>query len=240
MILTKEISGLHYHYTGHAQRRLYLGCEIEIDSHSPQVRGTTIGNACVHILTEGGMLGVKHVYDGSLRCGVEVITPPATLDVYKLMQPAFLKMFRTLQENNYTDLENKTGGHIHFSRRFLGKDTETRERNVDRLITWVYNNRDAFKKYAMRDTRWAVYNDKRSDDKYVAINTKHEHTIEFRMFAGVKMLPNLLANLELVEMIAMSVAPNSVKPIENYTLETLVESYKRTHQNAYNHWLSVK
>jgi hypothetical protein len=28
--------------------------------------------------------------------------------------------------------------------------------------------------------------------------------------------------------------------LENFTFDTLIESYKRTHANAYNQWLSVK
>jgi hypothetical protein len=238
MILTKEMSGYTYHYTGHAQRKLYLGVELEIDSDNPNASGERVALQIKSILGEGG-LRADVEYDGSLRYGKEIITHPATLDVYKTLTPYFLKAFRVMTDANYTDANTKTGGHVHISRRVFGKDTATREKNVDRLIAWVYREKDSFKKFAMRDTHWAQYYPTRSNEKYVAINTKHDNTIEFRMFNGIKMLNNLLANLELVELLTMTLTKGSVRVLENYTFDALLESYKRTHKNAYYHWLSV-
>jgi hypothetical protein len=238
-ILTKEMGGYVYHYTSHAQRKLYLGVEIEMDSNAPRVDGTTLANHLQRVLRDGG-LTTSVEYDGSLLNGKELITHPATLDVYKKLTPYFLKAFRMMTDANYTDSNKKAGGHIHVSRRVFGKDNATREHNIDRLIAWVYVNRDSFKKFAMRDSQWAEYTSSRRDEKYVAINTRHEKTIEFRMFDGYKMFNNLIANLELVELLTMTITKGSVRVLENFTFDALIESYKRSHPNAYNQWLSVK
>lgn len=238
-ILTKEMGGYVYHYTSHAQRKLYMGVEIEMDSNAPRRSGNDVASELQRILKDGG-LTTSIEYDGSLEYGKELITHPATLDVYKKLTPYFLKAFRVMTDANYTDSNKKAGGHIHVSRRVFGKDMATRERNVDRLIAWVYANRNEFKKFAMRDSQWADYNPSRTSSKYVAINTNHDKTIEFRMFNGYKMFNNLIANLELVELITMTITTGSVRVLENYTLDTLIESYKRSHPNAYNQWLSVK
>lgn len=238
-ILTKEMGGYVYHYTSHAQRKLYLGVEIEMDSNNPRMSGTMLAQSVQGILRAGG-LTTSIADDGSLMNGKELITHPATLDVYKRLTPHFLKAFRMMTDANFTDSNKKAGGHIHVSRRVFGKDLATREQNIDRLISWVYVNRDSFKKFAMRDSQWAEYRSVRSTDKYVAINTKHDNTIEFRMFDGYKMFTNLVANLELVEMLTMTITKGSVRVLENFTFDALLESYKRTHANAYNQWLSVK
>jgi hypothetical protein len=238
-ILTKEMGGYVYHYTSHAQRKLYLGVEIEMDSNNPRVSGQALADNVQAVLRQGG-LTTNVEYDGSLMNGKELITHPATLDVYKKLTPYFLKAFRMMTDANYTDSNKKAGGHIHVSRRVFGKDNATREHNVDRLIAWVYVNRDSFKKFAMRDSQWAEYTSSRRDDKYVAINTRHEKTIEFRMFDGYKMFNNLIANLELVELLTMTITKGSVRVLENFTFDALIESYKRSHPNAYNQWLSVK
>jgi hypothetical protein len=75
--------------------------------------------------------------------------------------------------------------------------------------------------------------------RYSAINVCNENTIEFRMFNGVKSVDQLYANLELVEMIVMTLTKKSVRVLENYTLPQLIEVYKRSHKNAYNHWASL-
>jgi len=239
MILTKEIGGYTYHYTGHAQRKLYLGVEWEMDSDRPAQNGGEVAMKIANILKDGGLM-TDIAHDGSLQYGRELITHPATLDVYKAMTPHFLKAFRVLVDSNFTDRDNRTGGHIHISRRVFGKDLNTRQNNVNRLISWVYRERDSFKKFAMRDSRWAVYNDRPMNDKYYAINTLHQNTIEFRMFSGYKMFNNLIANLELVELIAMTLTTGSVRVLENFSFDALLTSYKKTHKDAYYHWLSVK
>jgi hypothetical protein len=238
MVLTKEIGGLTFHYTGHAQRKLYLGVELEFDARNPRRSGEDVAHNVCSILKDAG-LKATHTYDGSLNNGREVVTHPATLDVYKELTPAFLKVFRTLTDSGFIDTTNNAGGHIHVSRRVFGKDMETRNANVLRLVKWVYANRDEFRRFSMRDSQYAEYRDYVSNDKYTAINTCHSATIEFRIFSGIKMLPNLLANLELVELIVMTLTTGSVRRLEDFTLGTLIVALKRTHKNAYNHWLSV-
>lgn len=238
MVLTKEIGDLTFHYSGHAQRKLYLGVELEFDGYNPTRNGVSVADDICAILGNAG-LKASHTYDGSLSRGREVVTHPATLDVYKELTPAFLKVFRTLTETGYIDTNNNAGGHVHVSRRVFGKDMETRNANVERLVKWVYANRNDFRKFAMRDSRFAEYVNHVVDNKFVAINTMHRNTIEFRMFSGLKMLPNLLANLELVELIVMTLTTGSVRRLEDFKFGDLIVALKRTHKNAYNHWLSV-
>jgi hypothetical protein len=239
MILTKKIGDYMFHYTGHAQRKLYMGVEWEMDSNRPRIDGDEVAQKIASILKDGGLTTTTS-YDGSLENGKELITHPATLDVYKQLTPHFLKAFRVLIENNFTDLNNKTGGHIHISKRVFGKDLITRENNIRRLVAWVYREQDSFKKFSMRDSRWATYTSTPSRDKYVAVNTLHTSTIEFRMFSGYKMFNNLIANLELVELVAMTLTTGSVRVLENFSFDALITAYKRTHKDAYYHWLSVK
>lgn len=248
-----EMGDLSFHYLENRQRRFYLGVEIEIDADRPTTSSVEMGDAVCNAISNAG-LKVASKYDGSLNRGREIITHPATLDVYKKTKHGFIKAFRWLQENNWIDANNNAGGHVHIARRVFGKDIATRDENIKRLIGWVYLNRDEFKKFSQRDSDWAKY--KPASDfgyhtfpdgtrsyngsKYEAINYLHRNTIEFRVFSGIKMVDNLLANLELVELIVMTLTRKSVRNLEDYTLGQLIEIYKKTHSNAYNHWLSVK
>jgi hypothetical protein len=248
-----EIGDLNFHYLENRQRRFYLGVEIEIDADRPDTSSIEMGDAVCDAISSAG-LRVENKHDGSLNRGREIITHPATLDVYKKVKHGFIKAFRWLQANNWIDGNTNAGGHVHIARRVFGKDIVTRDENIKRLIQWVYDNKTEFVKFSQRDSDWARYKPASEfsfqsyrdgtrvyqASKYEAINYLHRNTIEFRIFNGIKMVDNLLANLELVELIVMTLTRKSVRRLEDYTLGQLLEVYKKTHKDAYNHWLSVK
>lgn len=239
--IIKTIGRYTFHAIGHHSQRDYIGFEIEVDGRNVDSSMQRLHQAiCTNILTAGG-LASHCTHDGSLRNGFELITHPATLDYLKAIEPTLYKLWKFLTENGYNNDLESAGGHIHVAKRTLGKTLARQDENIERLIKWVYRNREQFITYCERESRYARYIDYRDDDsKYVAVNTAHTKTIEFRMFNGLTSLANMLANAELVTLIIKTLTNYGSKHLEDYTLETLILANARSHKNAYNHWLAVK
>lgn len=228
------------HSLGHHSQKDYLGFEIEVDQR--RNLGTMLterhANECVRILKDGGLMA-HWTHDGSLNNGFELITHPATLDYIRAVEPTLTKLWRYLNAAGYNNDTGSAGGHIHVARRTLGKTIETQDANIDRLIKWVYRNRNEFIKFAMRESGYATYINYRDDSvKYVAVNTKHKKTIELRIFSGLTSLTNMKANAELVALVIRTLT-SPYKRLEDYTLDSLIKDDYRSHRDAYNHWMSL-
>ena len=195
---------------------LYLGTELEIDkggeNHENAKKLLDIVNA-----------DKEHIYckhDGSISCGFEIVSHPATLEYHKnnIAWAALMEKATTL---GYRSHDTETCGlHIHVSRDSLGDTYGQREDTISRIIYFIENNWDQILTFTRRTQysldRWArryglekdveetyekVKNGSNRFDRYMCINLQNTHTVEFRMFRGTLKHSTFMATLQLVHLI---------------------------------------
>ncbi|MEU4711695.1 hypothetical protein AB0G00_35270 [Nocardia salmonicida] len=167
----------------HGQGPLFLGLELEI-------RTTVDGfDASAQTANDqlGGLAYLK--YDGSIRCGFELVSHPMSFD-YAIAEFPWSVLSRLRLLGCYTD--DEVGIHVHLSR--AGFDSPA---HIYRWLKLVYRNEDGVTALARRrDSEWAGFHpDIRAEAKhlahggrgwgrYHAINTKPSDTFELRVFAS--------------------------------------------------------
>ena len=198
---------------------LHLGVELEVDNG-----GEEHYNASV----VAGILGYKHAYfmhDGSLSDGFEIATHPMTLDYHMSLEQRYRDAFGVLTSMGYKSHNTSTCGmHIHFDRRFLGRDSRTRALKASYVAIIMERNWEKFVKFSRRRydrvEQWSnkldlvkdIYADDTDDDarskfadkygngdKYVALNTAHSYSYELRIFRGTLKPETYLATLQFVD-----------------------------------------
>ena len=198
---------------------LHLGVELEVD-----YGGEEHFNASV----VAGILGWRHAYymhDGSLSDGFEIATHPMTLDYHMSLEQRYRDAFGVLTAMGYKSHNTSTCGmHIHFDRKFLGRDSRTRALKASYVAIIMERNWEKFVKFSRRRydrvEQWSnkldlvkdIYADDTEDDaaskfsdkygngdKYVALNTAHSHSYELRIFRGTLKPETYLATLQFVD-----------------------------------------
>lgn len=187
-----------------------IGCEIEIDREH---YSSCAERDCLQALNE--TLGDRVVYehDGSLDNGFEIVTRPHTIRAF-LDEFPLEKVLNICRDNGYSAHDIGTCGfHMHISRRFFGKDSQTQERSIGKVVAFF----DAFYldlvKVSRRDmsraSRWASRcgattpdeardKAKGSNTRYEAVNTTNSATIEFRLMRGTLNAETLRATLDIL------------------------------------------
>lgn len=224
----------------------YIGFEIELDGRNPRISRSAL-TIYLEQLAAAHNVRVVVEHDASLINGMELVVNPMTYGAIDELSPFFIKLFRDMTNNGFINDTNTAGGHIHFSAKAFGNTLETRNYNIRRVIKWFYKNKEDLMKYALRRegrVSFQFYDDFTSD-KFSAVNTRHRNaadaieTVEFRIFKGLTDMTTLRANVELLKLIVSTVRDRS-KDLEAMSLNDLVTASKRSHKNAYAHWLSVK
>lgn len=198
---------------------LHLGVELEVDKG-----GEIHYNAAIAL----GVLGFKHAYamhDGSLNDGFEIATMPMTLDYHMSLEQRYKDAFGFLTSFNYASHNTSTCGlHVHFDRAFFGRGRQTQTLKASYLALIMEKNWEKFVQFSRRDygrlDQWAKkldlvadiyaddndedavnkFNNKYGDgDKYVALNTNHQHSFELRIFRGTLKPETYLATIQFVD-----------------------------------------
>ena len=150
--------------------------------------------------------------DGSLDNGFEIVTHPHTLDEY---QKKFNWSCMTgLGERGYRSWNTRTCGlHVHVSRTAFGivkkrGDILKAQSHELRFIKLIYDNQRQIERLAGRASSYAKFNDKgnltarvkygRQDDRYEAVNSQNDTTLEVRVFKGSLKPERILSAIELV------------------------------------------
>lgn len=165
-------------------------------------------NAVEHVLSELARCGYdRHIYsesDSSIEpYGYEFITNPMSLDY--LMTTDVIKHIVNTTANAYFYDDESCGMHIHVNRGSLNKysvakmnmiltSLEYREDYIITKISGRYNDCDEWSKvvnfsdaYYCSNTeeRYAcIYEQMRSNGRYVALNSQNKNTVEFRFFGS--------------------------------------------------------
>lgn len=192
----------------------YLGVELEID------HGGEDNYAAGHILAAANASG-EHLYikrDGSLDCGMELVTHPMTLDYHMNAMP-WEKVLDEARSLGFLSHKTQTCGlHVHISRDTFGYTGLEQECAIARLLYFVEKFWPELLRFSRRTeaqvNRWAarygmkLFPHEMMDcakhpyaGRYMAVNLTNRKTVEIRIFRGTLKLNTLLATLQMVNAI---------------------------------------
>ena len=192
----------------------FFGLELEIDEG-----GKCCDNAERLLLVAND--SDEHIYiksDGSLNCGMEIVTHPMTL-LYHMETMPWTDTLVKARELGYLSHKTDTCGlHIHVNRSTFGADEPTQEECISRVLYFVEHHWEELLKFTRRSAgqmkRWAnrygyknhphevlAYAKSGSLGRYACVNITNNSTIEFRMFRGTLKRNTLIAALQMVNAI---------------------------------------
>ena len=208
---------------------LFLGLEIEVDNGADREHtASEMKNAMPTNF-------ITMERDGSLDCGFENITQPATLEYHKSIRQNYEDMFAIAKRGGFRSHDTSTCGyHIHFNRSFF---EDRQDENVAKLLYLVEKFWDELVKFSRRNycnlERWAKKYDKSPAEvivdmknynlnRYHAINLTNHSTIEFRMFRGTMNIETFFATLQLVDTIVRYVKTHNNNDIQSLQFTDLL------------------
>ena len=150
--------------------------------------------------------------DGSLDEGFEIVSHPHTLE--ELQKKFNWETLVGLRKQGFRSWNTSTCGlHVHVSRTAFGEvlnrsDITRSQAHELRFIKLIYDNQRQIERLAGRTSSYAKFNDKGSlanrvkyghqDDRYEAVNSQNERTLEVRVFRGSLKPARVLSAVELV------------------------------------------
>ena len=214
---------------------LFYGIELEVDKGGEQ---SDYAETILNIANkDNNYLYAKH--DGSIDDGFELVSHPMTLEYHTntmnwsdVMEMALSLGYRSHQ--TYT-----CGLHIHVNRNAFGKDYDTQEDAISRIVHFVEMHWNELLKFSRRTeanmNRWAsrygiantakdTYKNAKAKHcgRYVAVNLENYATIEFRLFRGTLKYKTFLATLQLVDEICNLAIKLSDKELESMSWSDFV------------------
>lgn len=208
-------------FHGFSTNKVYMGFELETQIRKREMNA--LGEASkyaneqlapdnIAILKEDGSIG-REGYGG-----FEIVTQPHTLDQYRYKSDKLWDTIETLRTDYDARAWDTTtcGLHVHVSRAGFSGGAHTH-----RWLTLIYKNAEHMMKLAGRKSSYARFNDvwtfdeydrpvfslahKVADprgantERYSAVNTQNQHTLELRFFRGTMNKTGILSALDLVQ-----------------------------------------
>lgn len=159
--------------------------------------------------------------DGSLIDGVEFVSDPQTIGAWMSRKDSVYNMLNFLSVNDFKSHDTTTCGlHIHASKKALGSNEEEINDTIARIDLLLESFKDNIIVFSRRKeselSRWArfvsdytsdkksVFStellklNKRTGDRYQALNLDNAHTIEFRFFKGTLKPTTFYASIQLI------------------------------------------
>ena len=199
-------------FFGKDNNDLYFGLELEME-----IRSGNISESAQHIQNKvGGIIYLKQ--DSSIGRqgydGFELVSHPISFGYWTTQMSNLWQGLDYLRENyEARSWDTDTCGiHIHISRAGFKSGAHTH-----RWLTLIYKNAPEMMKFAGRKSDYAKFNDvwqydeydrpyfsvkhkldRRSHtERYSAVNTQNEHTLELRFFRGTTKSSGVLSAIEL-------------------------------------------
>jgi hypothetical protein len=179
----------------------YFGFELEVEDE----RGWGCENGAELVLDTLG----KRVYikrDGSLDNGFEIVSHPHSFDEIKKLDLSFMNRLRMKGFRSWDT--NTCGLHVHISRTAFRKQGKRDEAHELRFQKLIYDNGTQVRAIAGRTSAFARFNDKgalvpkvkfgHTADRYEAINSQNDHTLEVRVFRGSLKPTRVLSAVEFL------------------------------------------
>lgn len=184
----------------------YLPSDFEEDKKTPIRK---------HINTINKTVGTHAIIkdDGSIEYGVEIASAPATYEKHRTIWRSF---FDNHKEFGLQSLNN-CGMHVHVSRKDLTNQ------NIFDIKSFVYANKKAIEKIAGRkENEYCNYyacdlqdfienGEEFYGEKYEAVNTCPDNTIEFRIFKAPKNEEEFLIRLQFVKSLVKFIVSQNTK-----------------------------
>jgi hypothetical protein len=219
-------------YGDDGRTALFYGVELEIDCG-----GDTI---------TGDLCEIPEIYlkeDGSLSCGFEIVTHPATLD-YHLHELPWKDICSIARSGGYRSHDTTTCGlHIHASRAGFGRTATEQDLTIAKLMLLFDRFWDAYiVPFSRRDystiNRWAKKPDSNITDKdtigaavrkvqdrkrnrYQAINLTNTDTVEFRIFRGTLKASTIKASIQWIDTLIHFCKKTPLKDFAEITWEEI-------------------
>ena len=172
--------------------------------------------------------------DSSLDDGVEMVTAPISIGIFK---DRIVPIVKRLQEKGYTSEKGgRCGNHIHISRNVFSEEAQARLiliyarfESIIKILSRRNENTEYCKDVLNTvsaisiDNADEVVKTQKEKRKNTAINFNNSNTIEFRTFRGTMNTDILIANIQLVQLIAdLSLQDLSVQNILDLTFKQLI------------------
>ena len=227
-----------FHSTANSER-LFFGMEIEVEA------GRNLSDAAEYAQQLESIDLAYLKSDGSLNCGFEIVTHPMSHAFFKNEAQEFYDVLNGLRSNFKVQSwgTSTCGVHIHISRTGFNGGA-----HMHRFLNLVYSNQDFYETMAGRSSdRWAKFNDiatgkwlrdadgnrtnyvdmrsfahkldpSRGSDRYSAVNTNNDHTLEMRIFKGTTNPQTIKSHIDLAHASVEYTRTLSVKEVANGAL----------------------
>ena len=226
------------HYLSDSDSSLLLGVEIEVAGNEKEPDREDVVKKCIQIMNGNDNDEETLIYSTSdSTVQIELDTMPCTLEFHK-QKMNYIELFKYLDGLGYKghDCEN-AGLHIHVNRDYLGK-TELKQQLVISKILYIlekFNDkicviarRNSYScfvgKNEVNKNLAELYN-KYSKDKKVALNLKHDDTIEFRCFRSTLKYETFILTLEFVKNIVDYAKLINIENIEQICWSDLMNTF---------------
>ena len=202
---------------GSGEKDYFIGIELEMEKEDSTIRERsetiiTLLNETYETYADCSIL-LDWKKDSSLENGVEMVTAPISLDIFK---NKVIPLIKKLHENGFTsEKSGRCGNHIHISKNVFSEEAQSRlvliyakfEKQIKILSRRGTNNsycRDVLENFDSLEIEnsMKVANSQKNKGKNTAINFSNKNTIEFRVFRGTMCTNKLIANIQLVQLLA--------------------------------------
>jgi hypothetical protein len=202
-------------------------------------------------------------YDGSLSSGFEIVSQPATYNAHtenNLIN--WRDSMKVLKDIGYSSHDLGTCGlHVHINRDFFGDTTDAQNYNGAKIVYLMEKHWGDFVLFSRRRghqlDRWAKIQNAKGDydnstekttrslryafqknyynnrDKYVAVNTLHDATFEFRIFRGTLNYETFKATLQFVDNLARLVKKTTLAKLTSITFDDILNFKKYPELQSY-------
>lgn len=211
-----------FHSVGE-ERKIFMGVELEVDLPHGSRNTNPDAHAALAVLGDEDLIYAKG--DGSLRCGIEFVTHPMTVEYYSSLP--WDRFFSKLYGFGYRGNEVQNCGlHIHVGRREMGNNPQQRERTIARIVRFYETYYDDIVRFSRRSNgparQWAnahgiptAFSDHDTvssasrHGRYHAVNCTPSNTVEFRIFKGTLDPMTLMASLQFTRELVVAASDMS-------------------------------
>lgn len=228
---------------------IYLGYELEVEANEDLLREADrwvdedeedpCNEAASWVNQRLGYTYVKH--DGSLDCGMEIVSHPATLSYHLSKQDKIGELFSAMISEGWRSHDTSTCGlHVHFSIAAVENKNPFAVHNLLILVNrfWPYmvkfsrRSESQLNHWAKRYLTNRVPYERLKDfvksdaDRRMAVNLMNDSTVEIRIFRGTLNINTFIATLQFVQTLIDKCIDLGSDPdaVQRITWNQLVES----------------
>jgi hypothetical protein len=237
--------------------------DCEVCSGYNDVDSRSNANFVLHAVNSGNYNeSVISKWDGSLNNGFELVSTPMTLaGHFNTKNVAWENGIKVLKNMGYTSHDFGTCGlHVHINRNFFGTSKDAQDYNGAKIAYLMEKYWDDFVRFSRRRAgeleRWARKGYAKDDfdrdelkttktlsdvfkknydtsNKYIALNTIHSNTFEFRIFRGTLNYNTFKATLQFVHNLAHLVRKTSLAKLFTLTFDDIINHKDFTELKTY-------